>query len=107
MQSLGLKKYSYPFDWVRSPAFGIIHCLETNFADFLTFTVSQEAGVAGHLFSKSHWGGSFWHHNPEDPKTCQDFTRRAERLYGLGEVPPQQPRFFAWAINSTNELDEA
>jgi len=107
MQALGVKRYSYPFDWVRSPAFGIIHCLETGFADFLTFTVAREEGQAGHLFGKSHWGGSFWHHNPEDPKTCADFTRRAERLYGLGEVPPEKPRFFGWAINSTNELDEA
>uniref|UniRef100_A0A7S1FIS7 Uncharacterized protein n=1 Tax=Noctiluca scintillans TaxID=2966 RepID=A0A7S1FIS7_NOCSC len=107
LQCLGLKKYSYPFDWIRSPGFGIIHCLETSFADFLTFTVQQDAGNVGMLFGKAHWGGSFWHHDPTKPKTKTDFIRRAERLYGNHEVPPEKARCFVWAINSTRELDDS
>lgn len=106
LQCLGLKKYSYPFDWVRSPVSGIIHCLENEFSDFLTWTVCRDQGVAGKLFGSSSWGGSFWHHDPASAKTRDDFTRRIERLYGLNEVAPSKTRCFVWAINSTRELED-
>jgi len=107
LQALDVKKYSYPFDWIRSPATGIMHVLDTRFQDFLTYTKTQDQGAVGHLYGNTHWGGSFWHHDPQKDKTKEEFKRRAERLLGLGEVPITKPRVFCWAVNSTRELDDA
>lgn len=107
LQAVGLKKHSYPFDWVRTPVFGLIHVLETRFADFLTYTTCADKGRVGTLFGSATWGGSFWHHDPDKPNTATAFTRRAERFLGLCEVPPSRRRLFVWAINSCRELDDA
>jgi len=103
LRALGLRRFAYPFDWVRCPADGIIHCLEGTFADFLTFTRTG-SGPTGTFFAATQWGGSFWHHDPLRPRAREDFTRRAERLMGLREVAPSVPRVFVWAANSTREL---
>lgn len=105
LQALGLKKFSYPFDWLRSPIEGVAHLMDSDFADFLTFSIMEDKGQVGKLYGSTRWGGSFWHHDPEQPKTRDDFVRRIERLYGLQEVPPNKPRVFVRAVNSTRELD--
>jgi hypothetical protein len=107
LQAIGVKRFAYPFDWVRSPIEGIIHCLETSFHDFLSYSVCRNEGQRGMLYGSSRWGGSFWHHNPEMPQTREDFTRRIERLYGFRkeDVPVSKPRVFVRAVNSTRELD--
>jgi len=106
LQALGLKKRSYPFDWVRSPLDGIIHCLETEFEDFLTFTTIRTDEAYGlKIFQGSHWGGSFWHHNPLAPKVKADMVRRMERFLGSAEVPASRPRIFVRCVNTTRELE--
>lgn len=108
LQALGLKKYAYPFDWTRSPLSGIIHLFDTNFEDFLTFTLSKDGGDTNEKFTymQARWGGSFWHHEPELPKAREDFTRRIARLLGLqADVAAAMPRAFVRAVNSTRELD--
>merc|ERR1712110_880361 len=82
LQALGLKRWAYPFDWLRSSLEGVVHCIETQFEDFLTFQDCQNVG-AYHVFTGARWGGSFWHHNLEAPGTKEDFTRRIRRLFGL------------------------
>jgi len=105
LQALGLKKRSYPFDWVRSPLDGIIHCLETDFEDFLTFTTVRTDEAYGlKIFQGSHWGGSFWHHDPLAPKVKADMVRRMERFLGFAEVPASKPRVFVRCVNTTREL---
>lgn len=105
LQALGLKRYSYPFDWVRCPVEGVIHCLENRFEDFLTFTAScQPPYVKQKVFTTSRWGGSFWHHDPLAPGTADTFLRRAERFLGLRELPMGQGRVFVVAVNSTREI---
>jgi len=106
LQVLGLRKRAYPFDSVRSPIEGIIHCLDSEFEDFLTFTETKQEGTFK-VFTGSRWGGSFWHHNPTAPESKEAFIRRALRLYGQGDVPDTKPRVFIRAINSTKELDSA
>lgn len=120
LEALNLRRFAYPFDWLRSPVRGIINCLETSFEDFLTFsaprpsvpsvqsvasavTVSSET-----VYAQARWGGSFWHHNPEVPETRQAFIRRIERLLGMraDEVPLEKTRVFVRAVNSTIELKE-
>jgi hypothetical protein len=106
LQSLGLKRYSYPFDWTRSPMEGIIHCLDTNFEDFLTFSAFRYEGELK-VYENARWGGSFWHHDLEAPGTQEDFVRRIARLYGRGEVEAATARFFVRAVNSTREVEQA
>jgi len=106
LQAIGIKKVAYPFDWVRCPADGVIHCFDNRFEDFLTYTQSSHKQGVGQVFSVTRWGGSFWHHDPEKPGTADDFTRRAERLLGLLEVPASKARVFVRAVNSTCELED-
>merc|ERR1712019_110890 len=104
LQAAGLRKAAYPFDWVRSSVEGVIHLFDSDFFDFLTFSAMKaEAGHQG--FLSARWGGSFWHHKPDDQKDREDFIRRIERMLGLGKVPPNAPRVFVRAVNSTRELD--
>eukprot|EP00747_Dinoflagellata_sp_TGD_P170135 gnl/TRDRNA2_/TRDRNA2_200929_c0_seq1.p1 gnl/TRDRNA2_/TRDRNA2_200929_c0~~gnl/TRDRNA2_/TRDRNA2_200929_c0_seq1.p1 ORF type:complete len:433 (-),score=80.74 gnl/TRDRNA2_/TRDRNA2_200929_c0_seq1:27-1325(-) len=106
LQALNLVKFAYPFDWVRSSAEGVIHCLDKRFEDFLTFSaVSQPDGSAGPIYTATGWGGSFWHHDPLSADTTATFTRRAERFLGLREVAPTKPRIFVRALNATKELE--
>jgi len=106
LQAIGLKKRSYPFDWVRAPLDGIIHCLETDFEDFLTFTTIRTDDAYGlKIFQGSHWGGSFWHHDPSAPKVRADMVRRMERFLGFAEVPASRPRIFVRCVNTTRELE--
>lgn len=106
LQLLGLKKYSYPFDWVRSGLEGVIHCMDVQFQDFLTYSTcwNQDQYM---VFGGTRWGGSFWHHNLEAAITREDMGRRVERFYGRGEVPACKPRFFVRSVNSTRELEYA
>jgi len=106
LQALGLKRYSYPLDWVRSPIEGIIRLLDTNFADFLTCSCVRDEGVKGHLMGCSKWGGSFWHHDILQPKVRDDFLRRIDRFFGRKEIPATTTRVFVRAVNSTQELSK-
>lgn len=103
LQALGLKRHTYPFDWNRSPADGIISCLNNGFADFLTHSIQQE-GPQGVVFGATAWGGSFWHHNITLQKVQEDFARRISRFHGHEEVPVTTPRVFVRAANTTEEL---
>jgi len=101
----GLRGAAYPFDWVRSPATGIIHCFNTRFADFFQFANTKDAGQHGISFQNTAWGGSFWHHNILDPEVRNAFQRRIERILGLADVPPSKPRVFVRTMNSSEEID--
>lgn len=101
---LGLRQRAYPFDWVRSPLDGIIHCFEAEFEDFLTYTHTFEKDDLT-CFAGARWGGSFWHHDLEKVNIQQDFSRRVERLIGFEAVPACKQRVFVRLLNSTQELD--
>jgi len=104
IQCLGLKRFSYPFDWVRCDVKGIMHCLEFDFEDFCTSSYVGESpneGVVCH--GDSVWGGSFWHHDPHDDKVRDDFERRIERLQGNLEVSPSTTRVFCIALNALRD----
>jgi len=105
LECLGVKRYAYPLDWVRSPVVGVLRLLDNKFEDFLTFSF-KGTHKTGDLFGGSTWGGSFWHHDPSSEMTKLNMGRRVERLFGDAEVPPSQPRVFVRAANSTAELAE-
>jgi hypothetical protein len=105
--SLGLRKAAQPFDWVRSSSDGVLQCIETEFRDFLSFKTSRMD--SGHkVFEDTSWGGSFWHHDIEEPTTRDQFSRRIERfLCKNQEVQSPAPRFFVRVANSAVEVGAA
>lgn len=107
LQSVGLKDFTYPFDWVRCPSRGVIQCLDTQFQDFLTYsmTIEQEQND-GKAYGGSKWGGSFWHHDPSATQTRNDMARRIDRFWGFAEVPASRARVFVRAANSSAELED-
>jgi len=109
LQALGVKRWTYPFDWVQSPMNGVIHLFKTDFEDFLTCTTHKDASHINEkaIYSRARWGGSFWHHDIEDPAVCDAFERRIQRLLGLlQDVPASKPRAFVRTVSSTFELDQ-
>lgn len=105
LQSLGLKKFTYPFDWVRAPVEGVIQCVEDKFNGFFTYKFIADEG--GHqLFGSTQWGGSFWHHDPRSAKVKFEFERRVDRFYGKrhNEAPSCKPRIFVRIANSSREI---
>lgn len=104
LELLGLRKAAGPFDWVRCSASGVLRCFETDFADFLSYAATREE--CGHkVFEQAKWGGSFWHHNPTEQETKDQFARRIERLIGVKSQQSAVPRFFIRVANSTDELE--
>lgn len=59
----GLKKFSYPFDWIFSNCDNIIHCLEDDFHIFLdkSYYVNRGAKKCDHTYYSINM---FNHHNP-------------------------------------------
>lgn len=109
LQALGVKRWTYPFDWVQSPLSGVIHLFRTDFEDFLTCTLTKDAAHIGEkmTYTRARWGGSFWHHDVEDLATRDAFERRIHRLLGMRpEVPASQARVFVRTASSTLELDQ-
>lgn len=107
LHDLGLKRYSYPFDWNRSSVDWVMHCLDTRFSDFLSFSFARDEGSRGHLFANTEWGGSFWHHDITQNEVKRDFQRCIDRFLGRREVSANRPRVCVRAVNSTKELDSS
>lgn len=108
LQCIGKKRHTYPFDWLRSPASGLLQLLNTSFANFLTYTTrtTEHGEQHGVCFGGSQWGGSFWHHDLDNPETEADFARRIDRLKGLRtqEVSSVATRVFIRAVNDSDEI---
>eukprot|EP00930_Biecheleria_cincta_P058355 TRINITY_DN44195_c0_g1_i1.p1 TRINITY_DN44195_c0_g1~~TRINITY_DN44195_c0_g1_i1.p1 ORF type:complete len:463 (+),score=66.41 TRINITY_DN44195_c0_g1_i1:36-1424(+) len=104
LQLLGLRKNSYPFDWVRCSLNCILNCLDSKFEDFMAYSTIQVIGQYT-VFGSTRWGGSFWHHNLEAPNTSVDMVRRIRRFYGLGEVAASTPRVFVRVANTSQEVN--
>jgi len=107
LQCLDLKQHSYPFDWVRSDVAGITRCVQSGFKNFASssFTEKHFAGKDGAFHGGAEWGGSFWHHNPKDPKDAKNFERRIDRLMGRnGEVAADRSRVFLISCNSSADV---
>jgi len=105
LQTLGLKKFTYPFDWARTPVKGVVQCLDTHFEDFFKFESTSSHGALK-VFESTSWGGSFWHHDPEVPRTQSDFARRINRLFGLAEVAADMSRVYVRVANSSQEVQD-
>jgi|Transcript_55067 hypothetical protein len=104
LESMGLRKAAYPFDWVRAPIEGILECLETEFEDFLSFERIQPGQGGQKFFFDTSWGGSFWHHDIEDEGARETFARRIDRFLGIDRQDDSNSRFFIHVANSVEEL---
>lgn len=100
--SLGLRKSAGPFDWLRSPADGVLQCLQTDFCEFLSCKGAHVEG--GHQVFETSWGGSFWHHDISAESTKDAFLRRIERYFRGEQATSSAPRFFIRVANSSEEL---
>jgi len=108
LQAFGVKRLTYPFDWVQSPLSGIIHLLKTDFEDFLTCTELRNGSDVGEkiTYTRARWGGSFWHHDVESTEVRDAFNRSIKRfLAKTDEVPTSKPRVFVRLVSSTIELE--
>jgi len=106
LQCLGLKRYSYPFDWVRTSVRCTALCLQRNFKGFCTWSFVGEVVNSGVMCrGGAQWGGSFWHHDPDDPRVQADFERRICRLKGQLEVPGDVARVFCISLNSLSDME--
>jgi hypothetical protein len=105
LQYLGLKDFSYPFDWVRSDVQSVIHCLDKEFRDFFAFNERTYEQRAGCEVFDTAWGGSFWHHDPSDPTVREAFERRIDRLLSRGDsvVDEALARVFCVTPNSLSD----
>ncbi|CAE8656965.1 unnamed protein product, partial [Polarella glacialis] len=104
LQALGLKRQTYPFDWLRCSVEGVLYCLKHGFKDFLKVeAVCKPKGSVQDVFEAA-WGGSFWHHDPREVASVTDFSRRIQRFLGRGEVPAKHPWVFIHAVNATCDL---
>jgi len=106
LQALGFRRFSYPFDWVRSPLTGVERLFRTNFSGFFSGTPLPGNDSSGGLTRYFHtaWGGSFWHHDISDPETRAAMQRRVDRILAKREVPTTKPHVFVRAANCTTEL---
>jgi hypothetical protein len=109
LQALGLKRLTYPFDWVRTSVPCTVACLQRDFVDFCTSSFSGSSPEANpapgvQLRGGAMWGGSFWHHDPHNAKVQQDFARRIDRLKGKLEVAPDVRRVVCVSLNSLADL---
>jgi hypothetical protein len=105
LECLGLRKCAYPFDWLRSPIEGVMHCLETRFQNFLDYTNVRYEGE--HKVFETCWGGSFWHHDIESADIKEQLQRRCKRFLGDGDVPCTAPRMFVRVANTSEEVSMA
>merc|ERR1719201_2911734 len=105
LENIGLRTAAHPFDWVRSSADGVLQCLQTDFADFFSFANVKRDQAGNQSFFGTSWGGSFWHHDIQDPVVRETFRRRIDRF--LGKDAPREGlknRIFVRVANSHDEL---
>ena len=52
LKSIGLKKCSYPFDWIFSSCDNILHCIQDDFNIFLdkSYYISKSDKQCGHIY---------------------------------------------------------
>jgi hypothetical protein len=107
LEKMGLRKAAYPFDYVRVSHEGILQCLEKDFDNFASFT-DKHVTESGHkFFYGSSWGGSFYHHDIENERVRQMFSRRIERFLGTSGAERPASRVFIHAANTPREVDES
>jgi hypothetical protein len=92
LKQCGLKKASYPFDWIFSDLDMIIHCIGNKFNVFLDkqyYTSSNNTlNKQKHDFYKlNEEDYTFNHHNPLNKKDYDYFHRCCLRLFKLFEKP--------------------
>lgn len=84
LQLMGRGFIPLPFDWIRTTIEGIVHFLNSDFANFFDFDTSNT--VPGQAFSmyrsKRH---SFWHDDPTSADVQTKYKQRIDNLRGLRE----------------------
>lgn len=99
LRTMGLRRASYPFDWLFSNLGIVQQCLDTDFADFLDPTHYEPVPLAArrapnegythHRLYREHFGGPpvFNHHDMTKPEAQAHFARAVERFRALRRRP--------------------
>lgn len=97
----GLKKCSFPFDWIFADPWIVKSCLEDDFEAFLDTSqyIPNKEGTHG---THAKYGNIFIHHNLLDPATQAYFQRCVARFRTL-LASPKRKLFFLFAINAEKE----
>lgn len=115
LKEMGLKKASYPFDWIFSNEKVVIDCLENNFKNFLNrdcFIDYPSDNTKKCLGHKLYDFKMFNHHNPRDFQEDFDYFKRCIERFktALIDNKPKlyiQSTFKEIDINDVIELKNA
>jgi hypothetical protein len=104
-----LKKASYPFDWIFSNPYSIMHCLDTKFKIFLdksyyTFN-NPNIKIQTHSFYYPDGLTMFNHHNPLNLDDFNYFERCIERLNNVLESD-ENKLFIIMFVNNKFEISD-
>ena len=88
LKGMGVKRASYPFDWLFSNAGMVAHCLSDDFRTFLDpsfYAASHDTNATEHMFYRSHFDVDdvFAHHDPRNEEDYAYFVRCVDRFRSL------------------------
>lgn len=95
LKNLGLKKQSYPFDWIFSDIRMVNHCIQDGFSTFLDRSqhikisdsekLSPDANFCDHRYYKEHYGVlfAFNHYDISIDKIYKYYERYVDRFINL------------------------
>ena len=103
-----LKKESYPFDWIYSNLYMIIHCIDTNFIFFLDKNYYSIANPDNynqtHLYYYPDYNTMFNHHNPYKDNDNEYFKRCVSRFNDV--IKKEENKLFIMFFGENNYNNE-
>jgi hypothetical protein len=104
-----LKKASYPFDWIFSNPYSIMHCLDTNFKLFLDksyYTINNlDLKIQTHSFYYPDGLTMFNHHNPLNLNDYKYFERCIQRFNDILKSD-ENKLFIIMFVNNKYEVSD-
>lgn len=102
LSHLKLRDAAYPFDWNRTTMQGVIHFLQTGFADFLRFWLVKPFPGSIASGEKAFCGAhhSVWHEDLSTLEGVTKYHRRISRFFGNRA----QRLLFIRIVNTTTEV---
>lgn len=88
LQVMGRGFLPLPFDWIRTSLDGVLHFLNSDFADFFEFNTSHQVPGQDCTMYRSKYH-SFWHDDPTNSDVQARYKDRMNNLKGLNghEIP--------------------
>lgn len=97
--NMSLRQEAYPFDNIRICIEGVLHFLETRFADFIPYCSTDGRQSKVPYQGEYH---SFWHDNLDALEDQAKYKRRIDRFLALSSL--EKKLLFVFACNSSFEV---